>query len=180
MEKEILNELKNQIYEAEGLVELLALRPEKDKDLLPLIRSRLDLARALTAEETDKGGHGQENGTGDLIETEDMIEADEVDVPDEAANWDHVIAPVEVNEAPAVVAPQPLRDPMKFCLNDRFRFRRALFGGDDAEFERALIIFASAQSLGEAEDYLFETLALDPTDEDVMDFMEILKTYFGQ
>ena len=79
-----------------------------------------------------------------------------------------------VAAAPAAAS---VRRPV-FCLNDRFRFRRALFGGSDAEFNAVLDRVASMSGMEEVEDYIYGTLGLEPDSDDTADFMETVRTYF--
>lgn len=64
-----------------------------------------------------------------------------------------------------------------FTLNDKFRFRRELFGGDDDDFSSTLVLLAQMPSYEEAADYLFHDLLWDRRDENVQAFMEILKAH---
>lgn len=66
-----------------------------------------------------------------------------------------------------------------FCLNDRFRFRRTLFGGSDMQFNAAMDKVAAMGDYDEAEAYFVWELGMDLDDPDVTDFMEIIKNYFG-
>ena len=50
----ILNEIKDRVYEAEGLLELLQLRGDRLEDLRPLILGRIDEARALIVSLADE------------------------------------------------------------------------------------------------------------------------------
>lgn len=63
-----------------------------------------------------------------------------------------------------------------FTLNDKFRFRRELFAGDD-DFSSTLVLLAQMPSYEEAADYLFHDLLWDRRDENVQAFMEILKAH---
>ncbi len=64
-----------------------------------------------------------------------------------------------------------------FTLNDKFRFRRELFAGDDDDFSSTLVLLAQMPSYEEASDYLFHDLLWDRRDENVQAFMEILKAH---
>ena len=66
-------------------------------------------------------------------------------------------------------------NPPAFCLNDRFRFRRSIFGGSDAEFNAAMRHIATLPDYQDALRYLGEEMGVDLEDEDVVDFLEILK-----
>lgn len=62
-----------------------------------------------------------------------------------------------------------------FTLNDKFRFRRALFNGDADDFDQTLALLSQMPSFAEAEDYLYNDLMWDSRREDVADFMALLK-----
>lgn len=63
---------------------------------------------------------------------------------------------------------------IKLTLNDRFRFRRALFNGSDADMKEAIGILNGLSSLDEITDYLYNDLCLDPDNQDVIDFVELV------
>ena len=64
-----------------------------------------------------------------------------------------------------------------FTLNDKFRFRRELFGNSNAEFTRALDLISVMHHPEEAEDYFYTDLGWDPENDDVKDFMRIIRSY---
>ena len=70
------------------------------------------------------------------------------------------------------------RGRLVFSINDRYRFKRELFSGSDADFNNTLALVASMDNYDEAEDYFLGDLQWDPTSQDVTDFLEILKRYF--
>lgn len=72
---------------------------------------------------------------------------------------------------------EPRRKPA-FCLNDRFRFRRELFNNSDSEFSIAMNKIAAMENYEEAEEHFIEELGWDPDNQEVADFMEIIKIYF--
>lgn len=139
MNREI-NEIKNKVYEFEGLLELLALREDKAGELMPLLSSRI----------------AEINAAFEKISLSDR--SDRSDMSDRS---DRVV-----------------RDLPRLCLNDRFRFRRDIFGGDDAGMRAALERIAGCRSLDEVEDYLYDELNADPESPAVEDFIVILKEYF--
>lgn len=65
-----------------------------------------------------------------------------------------------------------------FSLNDSVRFRRELFGNSQAEYNDALDMVQSMHSYGEAEEYFYDDLAWNPTNDDVKDFMEVVRKHF--
>lgn len=66
-----------------------------------------------------------------------------------------------------------------FTLNDKFRFRRELFNGSEAEFDRTLDLLVAMGSYEEAKKYLVEDLLLDERQETVADFLAIIKRHFS-
>ena len=78
------------------------------------------------------------------------------------------------------VAPKVVADTMpKFTLNDRFRFRNTLFGGDEKEFAETLSVISGMSSAREVEEYVTDDLCLDPADQDVADFLTIVTARFA-
>lgn len=74
-------------------------------------------------------------------------------------------------EAPRTPNTQLLK---AFTLNDRFRFRRELFGGNDADFTETLTLLADMDSYDEAAGYLCDDMMWDPENPEVSAFLEIL------
>lgn len=66
-----------------------------------------------------------------------------------------------------------------FTLNDKFLFRRELFGNNDDEFNSTLELIASMPSFEETYEYLFEDLEWNPDDKNVKDFVKIIKAFFN-
>lgn len=64
-----------------------------------------------------------------------------------------------------------------FTLNDRFRFRRELFGNSDALFYGTIDQVEKMATIAEAEQYFYGGLSWDPSDPDVKDFMRIVLAY---
>ena len=65
-----------------------------------------------------------------------------------------------------------------FTINDKYFFRREVFDGDEQAFEDTLDLFAAMNSFDEAKEYIYDDLMLDPQNQDVKSFMEIIETYF--
>lgn len=72
------------------------------------------------------------------------------------------------------------RGKLVFSINDRYRFKRELFGNSDADFNNTLALVASMENFDEAEDYFLSELQWDQKRGDVVDFLEILKRYFKE
>lgn len=194
-----LNEIKDRIYEAEGLLELLRLRQEKLDELRPLILTRLEEAKnALmefgceettvtepdTREDTPSADHAtSENTTNEYVTNESTTAVGTATSDDTTEELDAPIYAVEGNEIESpkhdVRLDKKAAKPA-FCLNDRFRFRRSIFGGSDAEFNAAMDNLATLDSYEEAEELFYGEMELNPETPDVADFMNIIKEYFGR
>ena len=66
-----------------------------------------------------------------------------------------------------------------FTINDRYRFKRELFANSEIELNDTLNLLSAMATIGEAEEYFFEDLEWDKDNEDVIDFMTILKKHFA-
>ena len=64
-------------------------------------------------------------------------------------------------------------------INDRFRFRRELFAGDDAAMSEAINRLSQMDSLSEADAYL-STMPWESDSEAVGEFMTILSNHFNR
>lgn len=109
---------------------------------------------------------------------------DEIPADGKIVESDADAADVAVEETqPEKPAHEPLQRPdirKAFTLNDKFLFRRELFGGNDAEFNDTLDLLESMGSLHEAEEYLYDDLQWDAENDTVRDFMNIITGYFSQ
>lgn len=83
--------------------------------------------------------------------------------------------PQEQNPAPG----KNTKGKLVFSINDKYRFRRDLFGNSDADFNNSLALVASMDSYEEAEDYFINELGMEPSRRSVMDFLEIINKYFN-
>lgn len=66
-----------------------------------------------------------------------------------------------------------------FTLNDKFRFRRELFGNNDELFGQTLDTLQQMTSYQQAVEYLEHNMGWDVKNEDVVDFLSIIKNHFG-
>lgn len=103
------------------------------------------------------------------------------------------IVVVEAEPAAPVSVAQPLADTLKvdeliarkesadlrraFTLNDKFRFRRTLFGGSDARFSEVLDALEGFGTYEQAERYLAGVI--DMEGDDAEDFLNIVNAHFG-
>ncbi|MGM9816284.1 MAG: hypothetical protein ACI304_04415 [Lepagella sp.] len=191
MNKTKINEIKNRVYEAEGLLELLTTRPEIAETILPLVAKRLDeaqsLLKQLPAEPDQEPPSTPEPAS--IPEPEPASTPEPAPTP--TSDPEPEPTPLYVAEPETEPEPIPEHEPVSepisdslfpssftppaFCLNDRFRFRRSIFGGSDAEFNAAMRHIATLPDYEDALRYLGEEMGIDLEDEDVVDFLEILK-----
>lgn len=65
-----------------------------------------------------------------------------------------------------------------FTINDRFRFRRELFGGDDKAFVEAIDRMSQCSDYNEIESFI-STLGWSVDNEDVIAFKEVISTFYN-
>ncbi|MGM9803849.1 MAG: hypothetical protein ACI308_06695 [Muribaculaceae bacterium] len=65
-----------------------------------------------------------------------------------------------------------------FSLNDRYRYRRELFGNSDPVMNETLDLVETMHSYDEAEDYFYNDLGWEHDSPEVADFMVIIKNHF--
>lgn len=65
-----------------------------------------------------------------------------------------------------------------FSLNDRFRYRRELFGNSDVEMNDTLNLVETMHSFAEAEEFFYGDLEWDKESPEVKDFMAIIRNHF--
>lgn len=161
------NRLKDSVYEFEGLLELLGLRPEKEAELMPLLSRRFaDMAEAFASlqESVDSPDSREFRDSQDSRESLDSQDSQE--------------SPCTPAAEPQ--QPSPVRKAPAFCLNDRFRFRRSVFGGDESLFDRVCARVSEMKDFEEAEEYFYGELGLEPESNDVEDFMTIIREYLSK
>lgn len=154
MDIEDIKRIKDSVYELEGLLELAQMREDKIGELTPLIESRIRF----------------------LADNLGFVPGGNVNQP--AAQTVEI---TELPDSPEVSVSRDFEIPGKkpaFCLNDRFRFRRELFSNSDAEFSSAMNMIAAMESYEEAEEYFIGQLGWDMENQEVADFMEIIRGYF--
>lgn len=209
-----IKDLKDKIYEIEGLLELAQLREDKIPELEPLILGRIKslleekgseaavaadrIADSMAADEDALPMEDPApleptvvNTISELFEESEMksvsrpveeLEKQEISEPDdslysETADIKKPNVTEEKRHDNNEVKKHKLDKPA-FCLNDRFRFKRELFGNSDAEFSSAMNMIAAMDNYDEAEEYFIGELEWDAENPEVVDFMEIIKGYF--
>lgn len=91
---------------------------------------------------------------------------------------DAVIFEETADADPAMKIRNEVVTPPSLSLNDQFRFRRELFHFSEEEMDEAMNVAAQMSSVEEIEDYFYNDLCLDASDETVRDFMKIVTARF--
>lgn len=89
----------------------------------------------------------------------------------------------EEEESPAepereIKSETPKRAKPLISINDRFRFKRELFGNSDKAFNEALTLLTSMESAEEARDYFLNETDWDPERDVVVEFFDMAERYF--
>ena len=93
-----------------------------------------------------------------------------------ANNPDETASTVTLEEALQRQQAKELRKALS--LNDRFRFRRELFGNSDIRMNETLALIDAMNSYEEAEDYILNDLNWDEENTEVAEFMKIVQKHF--
>lgn len=188
-----IEHLINMNVEIEGLLRVLerrdnasarSLLSEKVKAYNTLLQSYLESPSAANEEAAENAAKSI-LADADAIEVKDQeAESEEVmpeeDAAEEAIAHETETAPkiieddAEAENVPKASATVNVNLAKAFTLNDRFRFKRELFGGDDADFTDTLQLLSEMDSYAEAEDYLLKDMMWDKEDPAVADFLAIL------
>ena len=89
-----------------------------------------------------------------------------------------------VPDAPAMRVDEKLQRSMSkdlrraFSVNDRFRFRRELFGNNEADFVDAINMVEAMHSYDEATEYFLNDLGWDEEVPEVSEFLNIVRHHF--
>lgn len=94
---------------------------------------------------------------------------------------------MEVNEATDTAAERELPQPATthasdlrkmFTINDRFRFRRELFGGNDDVFNTVIRQLSASPTFADAESYI-SSLDFDKDSDIAKEFIAVVSTHFN-
>lgn len=174
-----LRNLLDKVYELEGLVNLAMQREEAHTDFIRLIIKKSDEVKTLSHElmEEDETETGlKDNPTGFISSAKEfMLEEYSIDEESETS------IPVEefpLEEEPQKETSKEQRGKLVFSINDRFRFKKALFDNSDVDFNNTLALVASMEDYDEAEDYFINEEGFERGKPEVAEFLEIIKRYF--
>ena len=103
---------------------------------------------------------------------EDVLDDDSLDIDENVTEEE----PIRLDEALQRSLSKDLSK--AFSLNDRFRYRRELFGNSEVEMRNTLDMVEAMHSFSEAEDYFYGDLEWDRESPEVVDFMTIIRNHF--
>lgn len=186
MKKDLLK-LQDMVYELEGLLQLAINREPCPDRILQLAKDKIQeiyLKKAMleTGETPAKAADDYEPLS--MLEEGSLQEeaSDDYPVEPEESCGEQTVAvaaPADTVTVSSTMSVVPKgRKKLYFCINDRFRFRRALFGNSDKLFNEAVEKITGFNSYDEAERYFLNEKGWDASQEDVADFLELLKIYF--
>lgn len=182
MEKKRLSEMLDKVYELEGMIGLALGRDEIPPRIIEIITDKTrDLQAYIDSDAVTKA---------EVAETETYYIVEEE--PSDNSELSEPAEPAPEPTEPATIAPAPILQPasapspltprttgkLVFSINDRYRYRRELFAGNDKDFKDALSKVAAMESFEEAEEYFLDELQWDPERPEVTDFMAVLRNYF--
>lgn len=168
-----LREFLDKIYELEGLVHLALSREDETGRLLNLIARK-----------------GKEIGNySDSLTNGSFMDSKKNEEPSEAFNFveyslDEETESPEEDDAKEMtdenrgIQRESRKGKLVFSINDRFRFRKELFGNSDADFNNSLALVASMEDYEEAENYFVNDEGFEKANPVVSEFLEIIKRYF--
>lgn len=152
----------------------------KALELCAEIEQRQAELRAILASLTETSETSETPDQSDQSDQSDMSDkSDESDPSDRSDSSDQPEATAST-EIAATIIPEPhaATDLRKaFTINDRFRFRRELFGGDDKAFVAAIYRMNQCSDYSEIEAFI-STLGWPADNEDAMAFKEIVSTFY--
>lgn len=113
-------------------------------------------------------------------ESTDTFNDDNIPLPEPEPETQGYHRTYIINESTKVKESHTSRRPISsvFNLNDKFRFRRELFGNSDAQYVECLDMLSAMKTLDEAKEYLFEDLCWDPDNDDAKAFIDLLANYY--
>ncbi|MCM1483365.1 MAG: hypothetical protein NC043_03445 [Muribaculaceae bacterium] len=157
-------------YELEGLLTLALDRKETTPEAVDdMIRAKIRSISEFAGEKScEEAAAQQSEAWADAVEFEEKEDAE-------------VQPEINVRPDSRHTVTIPSSEPVfNFTLNDKFRFRRELFGGSDADFADALNVAEAMNSREEVEDYFYNDLCWEPSNPDVADFMAIITARFNR
>lgn len=140
-------------------------------DEMPVVE--VGIAEDFVPDETD--GTLADDGQASFVDDE-MDEQDVYNMGEPLDSESASETPVTVSEMMSVRRAKELRRALS--LNDRFRFRRELFGNSDVRMTETLALLDTMDGYAEAREYLTEDLGWDADEPVVQEFLALVENHF--
>ena len=163
-----LDKILNLCYELEGLLCLAKKRDDIIADIMSKARNKTDEIRSLFDSDISISKSDNAITTIELDDNEQPEVLCQSELPDEITDSHESDDPTEQSRNLRQI----------FTINDKFRFRRELFGNSDTEFADCLNLLSAMTSIAEVHEYLFNDLEWDKSNDEVVEFVTIIETYF--
>ncbi len=169
--------------EIEGLIALAEYKKTQvSESVYNLLRSKTAALHAAVCGMgscSDAGHAGEPEADTD---SDAVAESAELEASEDACMGCGVVEPEEHGKENFAEESRVVRNdtmPVEFTINDKFRFRRELFGNSDADMNEALQIISGMSSREEMEDYLFNDLCWEAENPVAKEFMDIASSRFN-
>ena len=182
---DIYNRLLRLNIELEGALRVLSQRESDEAfevalDKFASLSSLFDELKAERTKLPTPCQPSEEDKPDNTVVTESDAESVESPVEEEVAEAETSEEAPAATTSPDIIIPNVVGDIRKtMTLNDKFLFKRELFGGNEAELNDTLELLASMHSFDEATEYIYDDLQWDSENSTVKDFMDIIKSYFS-
>lgn len=162
-------------FEIEGLIALMIKREaDVPEGVESLLRQKIiELGQIYECAPCSQDTTLSAQAIAQSTELEEKEDADVSDQPSTTIVDENVVTEVSQCSDPDI---EPA--PVALTLNDKFRFKRELFGNNAAELSDALDVVNAVSCQAELEDYFYNDLCWDPENPDVKDFMLIASARF--
>lgn len=156
------------IEEKTAIIEEVIAKEEPIAVEKPVIKEELIAVEKPVAKETP------------IIKETPLIKEEPIHIPQPEKSYQEILSEKQGISLNEILERQNLSDFRKaFSLNDRFRFRRELFGGDEEKMNKAITELNDIHSYEESVTYLNNVLQWNVEDVSVADFIKLLEKRFS-
>lgn len=115
-----------------------------------------------------------------VVKETSLLKEESIHIPQPEKSYQTILSEKQGISFNEILERQNLSDFRKaFSLNDRFRFRRELFGGDEEKMNKAITELNDIHSYEESVTYLNNVLQWNVEDVSVADFIKLLEKRFS-
>ena len=170
----IEDDLHNEIVEEENAIDFIVMNDDDEVNEMIVLDDELEVVEEdVAATQPDEDDTDAED-----TEQEELIETD-----DEEVDWYNRGEPLDsepltIGEKLSMNQAKELRKALS--LNDRFRFRRELFGNSDVTMNNTLNLIDTMTDYSEACEYLLQDLGWSTSEPVVQEFLELVDRHFKQ